>query len=333
MSKKMPTPPKYPHRPTTLGVPLDCDHSDPSSATLPVLMYAVPLRRRAGAVLNTPFSDNRLTLVLALMVTIGLGLAAPMILDSLLMLADVLLLLSPTAQTAWVLILHGCLIGGVSVFFSLPLLCSLCRMAVLMTEAHRRTEAGLPTEKISLGECLYPFTSFKAYGRTLYVALRGVGHLMLAMLPSVAIMIAAFWWMPLVKSALSPLVYVLMWVGNVAAACLLLVLLTVALSRGAGFAYYVFACPELPLKEVRIAFKKRRPMGWLPVWTMFGYTGWVLLSLLAVFIPFLLHTLPHMLLASASYGRFLMDTSIPAEAAAPEAIPETDFRGGEMLYE
>ncbi len=328
MSKKMPVEPKYPYCPTTLGVSLDGNQAAP--APFPALMYAVPLRKRAGAVLNAPFSDNRLTLVLAIMSVLGLSLAAPMILDSLLMLADLLSLLSQPAQTTWVLILHGCLMGIVFVFFTLPLWGALCRMAVLMTEAHRCAEVGKPAEKIGLGECLYPFTSWKAYGRTLYVALRGMGHLLLAILPSAAVMIAAFWWMPMVKFALSPLVYVLLWVGNIAVSCLLLVLMTVLLVRNAGLAYYVFACPTRSLKDSVRAFKNSPSTGLLPVWTMLGYTGWIMLSIVAVFIPFLLHTLPHMLLAGASYGRFLMDTSALDEKAATDIVAEAKIQGGEM---
>ena len=329
MGKKTVIPPKYPHRPTTLGVSLEGGRFDEH---LPVLMYANPLRRRAGNILNAPFSDNRLTLALALIIVIGLGFAVPMVLDSLLMLADVLMLLSPTAKIHWVLILYGCLMGVVTVFLTLPLFCSLCRMAVLMSEAHRKSEAGGTCEKVSIGEILYPLTSMKAYGRTLYVALRGMGHFLLSLFPAVAVMVAAFWWMPMVKHSVAPLVYILLWVANIAVAFVLLALMLILAARNMGFAYFVFACPQRSLKESGRAFKSSRSMGILPLWMLLGYTGWILVSLVAVFIPFLIHTLPHMLLAGASYGRFLMDTEIPAEEAVT-ATPENQFQGGKPTCE
>lgn len=329
MGKKTIAPCKYPLYPGNFGVSLNCHRSE---TTWPSLMYAAPLRRRAGDVLNMPYSDNRLTLALALMAVMGLGLAVPMILDSLLMMADVLLLLSDTAQVAWVLILHGCLLGLFSIFFTLPLLAALCRMAVLMTEAHRKRESGQPGESIGLGELWYPFTSAKAYGRTLCVALRGIGYGLLILSPAVAVMTAAFWWMPLVKYDLIPLTYVLLWAANIGVSCLITVLLAIACSRRIGYAYFAFACPELSLKEAGRLFQKSRPVFGLPLWMMLGYSGWIFLSLIAVFLPFVFHTLPHMLLAGASYGRFLMDTGLPADDVT-QVSPATIESLGGQAYE
>lgn len=313
----------------TVVLPLSLLHK-PQSALYPPAVYASPLRCRARQVLDLPKAGNRLQLILGLMVVIGLGLAVPMILDCLLLLAELLPYLSEGASVLWLLVLYGVLFGGVLIFFTLPLACAVYRMAVLMTEVHRRTEAGLPPETVGVFECLYPFTSAKAYGRTLYVGARALGSLLLTLAPSVAVILVAAWWIPLVSGAVPPIVYVLLWVAHIAVACLALVGMLIWSARGWGFGYLVFSRPEVPIRQVREVFRGYRRNVGLPLWLMLSFSGWIAVSCLAVFIPFLLHTVPYMLLSWASYGRYLADihVSVGVEPVFPHPIEEVELRVG-----
>lgn len=289
----------------------------------PSAVYAKPLRKRAKTVLDGALSGNRLTLVLGIMVTIGLGFAVPMMLDCLLVIADVLSALSDKGEVLWPVVTYAVVAIVVFALFTLPLLVSLFRMAALMMEAHTNAEWGRPQKRIGLGELLYPFTSLHAYGRTLLVALRSVAGVVLVLVPPAALIVAAAWWVPLVSSGLPGVVHVLLWIFNISAACVALAFLAVWRARAAGFGYLVFCRPDVSVKELYQTFKSCRRTAALPLWLLLSFVGWSLVSLLAVFIPFLVHTLPYMLLSAASYGRFLSDTR-PSETGETIPVSESD---------
>ncbi len=309
--------PKGPHHPEALPIPLDGSRSD-----LPPVLLAAPLKKRASRVLDHAASRNRLTLVLGLMCVIGLGFAIPMILDCLLVIAELLTALSDSGKVLWPVILYAAVLSAVTIFFTLPLTAALFRMAVLMTEAHERDGLDGQRATVGLGELLYPFTSARAYGRTLYVALRGIGLFLLAILPSILLIVASVYLIPMVGDISLPLVEFFLWLIVITAACLALTGLSRLTARGTGLGYFVFVNDEVPLKDLRRDFEQTpHRSASLPLWMLCTYLGWILLSIIAVFIPFVIHTLPHMLLSWASYGRYLSHPTEPADAQ--EACPLT----------
>lgn len=303
---------------------------DKPVAGLPDVLLSAPLKKRAGRVLDETSARNRLTLVLGLMCVIGLGFAVPMILDCLPVIGEILTALSDDGSVLWPSVVYGILLAVVSLLFTLPLVAALFRMAALMMARSEQARDG--GSAVGLGELLYPFTSARAYGRTMYVALRGLGLLLLSILPSVAVVIAAAYLIPMVGAATLPLVAFFLWLIAIPAACLLLILLSRTAAKGTGLAYLIFTCPERPIAELRRDFRKNPRRGAaLPLWMLAGYVGQVILSALAVCLPLVVHVLPHMLLSWASYGRYLATTEEPREPEEPlkEACPTPYFQASD----
>ncbi len=283
------------------------------AADVPSALMATPLQKRAKVVLDAAGTDNRLTLILGILVAIGLGFAVPMILECLLVVSEVLSLLSETKEVRWPVILCIALNLAAALGFTLPLVTALFRMAVLMTEAHRKEQQGETVQNVSFSEILYPFSSRSAYLRTQLVAWRWLlGMLCLLGIP-VAVIAAAVWWIPLLCEGLPSVVGFLLWAFNIIVALGLLTLTVFCLCRFAGLGYLIFRHPEISVKELRCRFKTyHRPVG-LPFHLAVGHTGWTLLSLVAVCVPFVLHTIPLMLLTGASYGRYLEESNAATE--------------------
>lgn len=283
---------------------------------LPDVLLSAPLKRRASRVLDQTASHNRLTLVLGLMCVIGLGFAVPMILDCLLVIGEILTALSDTGAVLWPAIVHGIVLTAVSVLFTLPLLAALFRMAALMMARFEQVEG--EDSAVGLGELLYPFTSACAYGRTMYAALRGLGLLLLSILPPVVIVAVSAYLIPAVEAVTLPIVSFFLWLIAITAACFVLCLLCRMAARGTGLAYLIFTCPERPLKDLRKDFRSNPRRGYaLPLWMPAGYVGQVILSVIAAFLPLIIHVLPHMLLSWASYGRYLTTQEESREEVCP----------------
>ena len=214
------------------------------ASDLPAALMASPLRKQAKDILDAPGTENRLTLILGILAVIGLGFAVPMILDCLLVVADVLSFLSESGEVLWPAVLCIVLNAAVLLLFTLPLAAALFRMAVLMTEAIRKDARGEAVQAVSFSEIFYPFSSWSAYGRTQLVAWRWLlGRLCLLGLP-VAVIALAAWWIPLVGTA-----EFLLWVINIIVVLCLLILTACCLCRGAGRSYLIFLHPEMSVKE------------------------------------------------------------------------------------
>lgn len=298
------------------------------------LLYAAPLRRRAGEVLELAGTDNRLNLILGLIVVLSLGLAVPLILDCLLLMAELLSLLSGGAEVMWIGILYGVLLIGTTLFLTVPLAASVYRMAVLMTVSHAKATQGTVPEKIGVGECLYAFTSADAYKRSLLVGGRALGRTLLCIAPAGGILGVAAWGLPKLAGLVPSIVYVLAWVLCIALAVVSVWLLLCYVSRGAGLGYAVMAQPEKPVGEILAQFSAIPRNGSLPTWMALGHLWRIALSALAVCVPLLIHTLPHVLLSCASYGRFLLDTDIRSvQADVPEASLEDPITAEVLHHE
>ena len=295
-------------QPTPLGIsraPVCAELYEPAEqqtdpARIPPVLAASLAKRRAKLLLDLPGKEHRLQLILAELLVIFLSLAVPMMLDCLSFLIYTLPYFTDVKNLTWLVILRGVLWGANALLIALPLLCGLYRMAVLMVRASEDT--GTP---IGAWECLYPFTSWRAYTRTLYVGIRALFRLILTLLPPVVILWGAAWGLPLLGKYCPPILSVVLWMLAIAAACLTLLGMALWNARGAGFAYRVFAHPEQPLFALSDTFRSTPRRASTPLLMRLSLAGWFLLSMLAVLVPLLIHTLPYILLTEAVYGQSL----------------------------
>ncbi len=284
------------------------DHTPPQAepVRIPPVLAAAQTKRKAKIFLDLPGRDHRLQLILAQLLVIFLSLAAPMILECLSFLIYTLPYFTDVENLVWLVILRGVLWGANALLIALPLLCGLYRMAVLMVRSSENCCGSENSQApIVAWECLYPFTSWRAYVRTLYVGIRALFRLILMLLPPVGILGAAVWGLPLLGRICPPLLCWVLWMMAIAAACLSCWGMALWNARGAGFAYLVFAHPEQALFDLSDAFKRAPRDAATPLLMRLSLAGWFLLSLLAVLVPLLLHTIPYILLSEAVYGQAL----------------------------
>ena len=264
---------------------------------------AADLRRRARDVLNQDggASSHRLTLTLAVVTVLTAGMTLYVAVWALytagLWLWDEPLWVEAIADTLLVLLLMGLV---------LPLVASLYRLACLMTAPDGAQVDGLPVSvpPATLLELFYPFTSLRAYARTMAVAMEGLAWLTLSFgLPVVGFRILWAWVIPL--TGLEGASRALLIAGCVPA-CLAVAFGFFLLSgRRAGFGYWVFVHESMSMGDVNRYFGGFRPSVMTAFCLRVSLAGWYALSVAAVLIPFVFHTLPYTACCAAVYGRDL----------------------------
>ena len=269
-------------------------------ARIPPVLAASQAKRKAKFLLDLPGKEHRLQLILAELLVIFLSLAVPMILDCLSFLIYTLPYFTDIKNLTWLVILRGVLWGANVLLIALPLLCGLYRVAVLMVRDSEDT--AIP---IGAWECFYPFTSWRAYTRTLYVGIRALFRLILTLLPPVGILAGAVWGLPLLGKYCPLILCTVLWMLAIAAACFALLGMALWNAHGAGLDYLVLAYPEQSLFELSDAFRSAPRRASTPLLMRLSLAVWFLLSMLAVLLPLLLHTLPYILLTEAVYGQSL----------------------------
>lgn len=183
----------------------------------------------------------------------------------------------------------------------LPLMASLRRLAALRAVPDRQEPCPYPLPEATLAELFYPFTSLRAYGRTMAVALEGLGMLLLGLgLPILGVRLSS---MALSATSLpSPLQGLLLATAGILGLGwgFLAFLLS---GKRYGWSYFVFLREDLSLSDAyRLFGSLRRPL--LPVLCLrLSLFGWVGLSILGLGVPCILHTLPYALCCSAAYSR------------------------------
>lgn len=266
------------------------------------------LKQEASRVLDAHDAHNRLTLVLGLFVAVGLGFTVPVMLDCLWLVSAIL----GGTVGDWVEIVRTVLLYASFLLIFLPLCMGVYRMAVRMAETRNvLCPKTLMPVKIGLHECFYPFTSPKAYARTLVAGAQIVVRWGSVVLVPIGFVALADLWMPTLKASLSAGNYELVAFAH----CLVLLLLTVlgliVACRLGGYAYLVFAHPDISLRRLGRTFRAlRQPYGKCLLRTLRS-AGRVLIGAIPVLIPLFLHTLPHLMLSSALYGQRAFDASFP----------------------
>ena len=261
------------------------------------------LRRCARSVLNgySGKCSHRLTLTLSLtlVLTVGVALYAAMsgmYTSGLILLGDTLWL-EAAADVLFLLLLLALV---------LPLLTAVWRLACLMTAPDGETVDGLPVSVpvVSLSELFYPFTSLRAYGRTMAVAMEGVALAVLTLgLPILGFRLLYLMVIPL--AATEGLLYVLLIAVSVLACLGMAVGFFFLSGRRAGFGYFVFVHETLSLRDVNRYFGGFRRSMPAVFCLRVSLAGWYALSVVAILLPFLFHTLPYTLCCTAAYGRHL----------------------------
>lgn len=264
--------------------------------------HAYGIRKNGRALLNgrgTALS-HRLLLLLALMiwltVTVGLLLLADGIYSLGYALAGDLLWLDLLTDGIFYL---SCLL------LSLPLGVSVWRLTCLMA-----VPPTLPTQDTpppaSLTQLFYPFRSLRAYGRCLAVGLEAAAWG--AMILPVPLLLGR-----IAREALSHLsrtagLGTLCRVLSVLCPILLSLLGLAALllsGRRCGYGCYVFWMESCSLSEVNRCFGGFRRGILKPLFWRLSLAGWFAVSLAAVLVPFVIHTIPYYLCCSTSYARGL----------------------------
>lgn len=244
--------------------------------------------------------SHRLTLTLAVIMLMTVGVAIYMAVSCLgmagwLVYGDVL----------WVEVAVNSLLAILCGVLVMPLAVSLGRLSCLMAAPDGEVVGGLsvsvPTP--DLMEFFYPFTSLRAYGRTMAVGMEKLAFLAIgAGIPFVG---GQQLWFYMVSAGIGP------WVRGFAMAGVVLLGLgwgfgVLLLSgRRMGFAYFVFVHEELSLSDANRYFCAcRRPL--LPALYLRGIMlGAYALSVVGCCIPFVFHSIPLGLCCKAVYGRSL----------------------------
>ena len=209
------------------------------------------------------------------------------------------------ADAPWVSATATTLFAALMLALALPLAVSVCRLACLMAapdgEVIRGMAVSVPTP--SLTELFYPFTSLRAYGRTMAVGMESLAFLVLGLgIPLLAGRMVWLWFLTDVRAV---------WLRALVIAGLILLGLGWAFGilllsgRRMGFAYFVFVHEELSLGDANRCYRSHRrpllPALCLRLW-LFGLYG---LSFLAICVPFVWHSVPLGFCCAAVYGRDL----------------------------
>ncbi len=260
-------------------------------------------RRMARAVLNGHSGrySHRLTLVLALVVILTVAIALYVAVGCLFMVGSILF-----PEALWISAVSDALLILLCLVLVLPLLASLWRLACLMTAPDGRVMDGLPVSvpAATLIELFYPFTSFRAYGRTMAVAMEWLAFTLL----SVGAPILCFC---LTLRCLVPLIHASSFLFALLSVAVFLLFLSLGLlafflsGRRAGFGFFVFIHEDMTLSDVNRYYKGfRRPL--IPAFCLrMSLVGWYALSAVGILVPFILHACPYGLCCAAVYGRTL----------------------------
>lgn len=260
---------------------------------------ASDIRHSARGVLDGE-GGQRLTLVLAVIAVLTAGVSA-YALGSATYAVGFLL----AGDSLWLNLAAYGVVGLLGILGVLPLMMGAYRLACLAYPP-RDNGVVLPRTAVSpsMGELLYPFTTLRAYGRSLALGLELLGWcILVAVIPT-----AGEWGLTVVLDYLTVAGYMpevwfepLVSLGGLGFSSFGLLMLFLSGYR-AGFAYLAFVHDPLPLGEVNRYFKGFRRSFFRPLALRLSLLGWVVLSILAVLVPFVAHTIPYGMCCSAVYG-------------------------------
>ena len=205
----------------------------------------------------------------------------------------------------WIDAVANTLLAALELGLAFPLAVSLSRMAALMAapdgEVVRGMAVSVPTPDIA--QLFYPFSSIRAYGRTMAVGMESLGFLLAGI--GIPILAGRLVWLSAVEAGVNPWLRALIMVGVVLLGLAWAFGVLLLSGRRMGFGYFVFVHEELSLGDANRYFRAcRRPL--LPVLRLrLSLLGWYALSVVGICVPFVFHTIPLGLCCMAVYGRDL----------------------------
>ena len=274
-----------------------------SGPKLGLWQRAFLIRGHAMAVLNGRSGrySRRLTLSLAVILILTVSIALYAAVACLSMTGYILF-----DGMAWVDIACNGLLLLLGLVFVLPLMGSLWRMACLMTAPDGEVVDGLPVSapQVTLTELFYPFTSLRAYGRTMAV----MAESLLFLLAGLGVPILAFRLASHILDGVAdfpPLFRTLILAAVVFLGIGWGFLVFLISGCRAGLGYFVFVHENMLLTDVCRYYRCfRRPL--FPAFCLrVSLLGWVALSVAGICVPFVFHTIPYGLCCFAQYGRTL----------------------------
>ncbi len=281
---------------TRMQTPVSSAPPSGGSAT----QQAAAIRRQARGILNSRSGgvSHRLTLALSAVLILTAAIALYAAVACLAMAGYILF-----ENTAAVDLVADILLALLGFGLILPLMVSLRRLTALRAAPDGAAAGQSPLPEATLAELFYPFTSFRAYGRTMAVACEGLGFLLLGLgIPILGLHLS---YMALSATALpAPLQWLILAAEGILGLGWGFLVFFLSGKRF-GWSYFVFLREELSLSDAyRLFGSLQRPL--LPVLCLrLSLLGWVGLSILGLGVPFVLHTLPYALCCSAAYSRSL----------------------------
>lgn len=259
------------------------------------------LRRQARQTMNKNGGRHRLTLLLAYAVATMVAAGLYVFSSGVYTLIRLLIDLDINAQ---ILLgkLTDLLFALLCLFLLLPLLSGVWRLACLMTVPPKEEtrEHTVTAPQPTLSQLFYPFTSPRAYGRSMAVGMESLGWGLAAVVVPCLVYVNV---RPLltVPSAPQWLVTALFLLP-----CILWGLGVFFVSgKRSGFGYFVFLNESMPLRDADRIFRSfRRPLLAVLLWRL-PLLGWAVISILTVLIPLLPHTLPYSACCAAAYAHYL----------------------------
>lgn len=272
-------------------------HTIPSQVP-PSEASAFCLRRRARGLLDG--GGRRLTLIFAVVVVLTAAVGAFILGEAAYALGFLII-----GDSLWVDVVAYAVMGLSGLFGLLPLTVGAYRLACLAAPPrHGSPNLPVTVKEPQAADLLYPFTSLRAYLRALAVGLELLGWFtLMAVIPAVTarVLTVVFDYLAEAGSLLPQWQSPLTLLSGLA--CVLFGLLMLFLSGyRAGFAYLAMIHDPLPLGEVNRYFKGFRRSFLRPFLLRVSLAGWVAVSILAVLIPFVAHTIPYGMCCSAAYG-------------------------------
>ena len=263
---------------------------------------AAQIRRKAGEALggHSVGLSHRLFLTLSLVILITAAIALYAVVFCLSLAGGLVF-----GDAPWVDAVANTLLAALLLGLALPLAVSLGRLSCLMVIPEGRGAHGMAVlvSTLSPTDLFYPFTSLRAYGRSMAVGMEALAFLTCGIgLPMLA---GRLVWLSLLTAGQTPWICALAMAGTVILGLGWGFGVLLLSGKRMGFSYFVFVHEELSLSDVNRLYRSfHRPL--LPALCLrVRLLGAYALSVAGVCVPFVFYSVPLGLCCKAVYGRDL----------------------------
>ena len=205
----------------------------------------------------------------------------------------------------WIDAVANCLLVMLELGLTYPLVVSLGRLSCLMAAPDGEVSHGMavsvPTPDLT--EIFYPFTSLRAYGRTMAVGMEALAFLLCGI--GLPVLLGRLAWLSMLTAGWETWLRGLIMVGIVILGLGWGFGVLLLSGRRMGFGHFVFVHEELSLGDANRYYRTlNRPL--LPALCLrLHLLGLYALSVVAICVPFVFHSIPFGFCCKAVYGREL----------------------------